>query len=127
MLVPVIHRIDPQDPTARKKNSRKNSDLVPPPHFIVVTPEEARDMEAIRRKVLEKVATYTTWPQLAASEDDAETTDPEMVNNTASDVDSSGDSKVVAKSVEGEDDMVDVTMRDAADARNASVPPSPNG
>jgi ubiquitin carboxyl-terminal hydrolase 4/11/15 len=127
MLVPVIHRIDPQDPTARKKNSRKNSDIVPPPHFIVVTPEEARDMEAIRRKVLEKVATYTTWPQLAASEDDAETTDPEMVNNTASDVDSSGDSKVVAKSVEGEDDMVDVTMRDAADARNASVPPSPNG
>jgi ubiquitin carboxyl-terminal hydrolase 4/11/15 len=84
-------------------------------------------MEAIRRKILEKVATFTTWSQLATSEDGdgAETTDPEMVNG-ASDADSAGDSKVVAKSVEGEEDLVDVTMRDAADVRrpSASAPPA---
>ena len=50
-----------------------------------------------------------------------------MINNTASDVDSAGDSKVVAKSVEGEDDMVDVTMRDASDARNASAAATTDG
>jgi ubiquitin carboxyl-terminal hydrolase 4/11/15 len=127
MLVPVLHRLDPRDPNARKRYGRKTSDIVPPPHFIVVTPEEARDMEAIRRKILEKVATFTTWSQLATSEDGdgAETTDPEMVNG-ASDADSAGDSKVVAKSVEGEEDLVDVTMRDAADVRrpSASAPPA---
>ncbi|KAK4156700.1 ubiquitin carboxyl-terminal hydrolase [Chaetomidium leptoderma] len=131
MLVPVLHRIDPQEPSVRNKRygRKSNSDLCPPPHFIVLTPDEARDMEAIRRKILEKVATFTTWSQLAATEDAdaAEATDAEMVNTAASDVDSAGDSKVVAKSVEGEDDMVDVTMRDAADAQNASAPGVPKG
>jgi ubiquitin carboxyl-terminal hydrolase 4/11/15 len=124
MLVPVLHRIDPSEPSvARKRYGRKNSEMTPPPHFIVLTPEETRDMEAIRRKILEKVATYTTWPQLTSVQDAdaAEATDSEMVNTTASDVDSAGDSKIVAKSVEGEDDMVDVTMGDASDARNASA------
>ncbi len=123
MLVPVLHRIDPQEPSVRKQRyGRKNSEAGPPPHFIVLTPEEARDMEAIRRKILEKVATFTTWSQLAADEDSDEATDPELVNTTASDVDSAGDSKVIAKSVEGEDDMVDVTMRDAPVAPSASAP-----
>lgn len=123
MVVPVLHRLSAPDPTARKRLNRKHSDLVPPPHFIVLSPQEARDLEAIRRKVLEKVATFTTLPQLAAAEDadGAEATDPEMVN-TASDADSAGDSKVVAKSVEGEEDMVDVTMGDATDARKDAAP-----
>lgn len=125
MLVPVLHRIEPNEPSVRKRYGRKNSEVAPPPHFIVVTPEEARDLEAIRRKILEKVATYTTWQQLAPDDDADEVTDPEMVNTAASDVDSAGDSKVIAKSVEGEDDMVDVTMRDAADANApASAPPA---
>ncbi len=78
-------------------------------------------MEAIRRKILEKVATFTTWSQLATDEDSDETTDPELVNTTTSDVDSAGDSKVIAKSVEGEDDMVDVTMRDSPVTPSASA------
>jgi ubiquitin carboxyl-terminal hydrolase 4/11/15 len=122
MLVPVLHRIDPEEPSIRKRYGRKNSEVVPPPHFIVLTPEEARDMEAIRRKILEKVATYTTWSELASDEDSDEATDPELVNTTASDVDSAGDSKVIAKSVEGEEDMVDVTMRDAPAAPRDSAP-----
>lgn len=120
MIVTVLHRLNPQDPGIRKQSGRKNSEIVPPPHFIVVTPEEARDMEAIRRKILEKVATFTTWSQFAEDADAADTTDLEMVNN-ASDVDSAGDSKVVAKSVEGEDDMVDVTMKDSADSQKAGT------
>ncbi|EAQ91205.1 hypothetical protein CHGG_03140 [Chaetomium globosum CBS 148.51] len=124
MLVPVLHRIEPSEPSVKKRFGRKSADASPPPHFIILTPEEARDMEAIRRKILEKVATYTTWSQLASYREDpdaADATDAEMVTNPASDVDSAGDSKIVAKSVEGEDDMVDVTMGDASDARNASA------
>lgn len=39
--------------------------------------------------------------------------DPDTVITTQSDADSSGDSKVVAHSVQGEDDMVEVSMKDA--------------
>jgi ubiquitin carboxyl-terminal hydrolase 4/11/15 len=128
MLIPVFHRIDPQEASARKRYGRKNSEIAPPPHFIVLSRGEAQDMEAIRRKILEKIATYTTWAPLAAWEDmeAAEATDPEMTNTTSSDADSAGDSKIVAKSVEGEDDLVDVTMRDAADAPSVRAP-APSG
>ncbi len=128
MLVPVLHRIDPNEPSARKRYGRKSSEVAPPPHFIVLTRNEAHDLEAIRRKILEKVATYTTWAPLASWEDieAAEATDPEMTNTTSSDADSAGDSKIVAKSVEGEDDLVDVTMRDAGDAPSARAP-APSG
>lgn len=81
---------------------------------------QARDEDIIRRKILEKVATFTTYRPLSslrsaeASEptvQDAPDQDPSLVN--ASDADSSGDGGVVAKSVEGEDDIVDVSMQDA--------------
>jgi hypothetical protein len=36
--------------------------------------------------------------------------DPDLVVTTASDADSSGDSKVNATSIDGEDELVDVTM-----------------
>jgi ubiquitin carboxyl-terminal hydrolase 4/11/15 len=115
LLVPVLHRINPDDPD-RKSRSKKQGTWgeLPPPHFIVVTPEEARSEDIIRRKVLEKVASYTTWSGF----DEAET-DPEMLNNT-SDVDS-GNAEVVAKSVEGEEDIVDVTM---SGAPNGTAVPS---
>ncbi len=48
--------------------------------------------------------------------ENGDNTDQDLSVTISSDVDSSGDSKVVAKSVEGEDDMVDVTMKDADDA-----------
>ncbi|KAL2130537.1 hypothetical protein VTI74DRAFT_6258 [Chaetomium olivicolor] len=125
LVVPVMHRLNPDDRSgSQRRLGRKNSEVYPPPHFIVVTREEATDLEAIRRKILEKVATFTTSPMLREEPDTAETVeDPEMVN-TASDADSAGDSKIVAKSVEGEEDMVDVTMRDAGDARKGSAPAS---
>lgn len=42
-----------------------------------------------------------------------------MVLTTSSDADSSGGSKVVANSIDGEDELVDVTMNDAADVKDS--------
>lgn len=41
-----------------------------------------------------------------------------MVLTTSSDADSSGGTKVVANSIDGEDELVDVTMSDAAEAKD---------
>lgn len=66
----------------------------------------------------------STWSELHRSmEDDEDTntenTDSEMVVTNSSDADSAGDSKVIAKSIGSEDDMVDVSMKDAPDGRDA--------
>jgi ubiquitin carboxyl-terminal hydrolase 4/11/15 len=106
MVVPVVHR------------SRMGRDSSVPSHFILLTREEALNYDMIQRKVLEKVATFSTWSKLAQGRE-AESTgtpDADMVLTTASDADSSADGKIAAHSVEGEDDMVDVTMKDANDA-----------
>ncbi len=123
LLVPVRHRLNPQ----RKGGpNRKNvSGQVPPPHFIILTPDEARSEEMIRRKVLEKVTSFSTYSDFATEEaDSAENTDPELVN-ASSDIDSAGDGKVVAESLDGEEDIVDVTMNDAGDAHKHSSPAEP--
>ncbi|KAK4230885.1 UCH-domain-containing protein [Podospora fimiseda] len=109
MVVPVIHLTE----RLSKRNS-KDIGSNPPPHFIVLTPSEARDDNIIRRKILEKIATFTTL-DLDADADGEEATDPEMVN-MASDADSS-DTKIMAKSVEGEEDIVDVSMSDSASVK----------
>ncbi|KAK4218084.1 UCH-domain-containing protein [Rhypophila decipiens] len=105
LLVPVSHRINPEDPSGPRNRFRgSKADVpLPPPHFIVLTPDEAQDEEIIRRKVLEKVLTFTTWSQLhsANETDTAESTDPEMVNTT-SDVDSA-DSKEHTNSIPAEE------------------------
>ncbi|CAK7218314.1 hypothetical protein SEUCBS140593_003505 [Sporothrix eucalyptigena] len=146
LLVPVIHRFSPD----HRRRYAKSSGVACPPHFIVVSPDEARNEDVIRRKILEKVASYSTWPEFAKAEhptqapssnistnasasasanasaddsseeshgDDAtDATDNDLGVTSASDIDSAGDSKVIAKSVEGEEDMVDVTMDDAGAA-----------
>lgn len=78
----------------------------------------------IRRKILEKAFTFTTLRMRIADDetDTAENTDPEMVTAPTSDADSSGDSKFVAKSVEGEEDIVDVTMKDAHASQKEAAP-----
>ncbi|PKS12947.1 hypothetical protein jhhlp_000288, partial [Lomentospora prolificans] len=109
MAVPIIHRRE----TRFNRTSYKKDDNVPP-HFIVLTREEARSEDAIRRKILEKVATFSTWSVL--HDDGGETsenTDAEMALTSDGD---SGDSKIIAKSVEGEEDIVDITMKDATNA-----------
>lgn len=119
MVIPVFHRRSPGSGSGREG--------VAPPHFIVVTREEAFDYERIRRKVLEKVATLSTWSALV---DETETDSSKTVDSDTvivpSDADSSGDSRVAARSVGDEDDMVDVAMKDALDnpAFQSSTPDS---
>ncbi|KAM0204587.1 hypothetical protein ACHAPA_001969 [Fusarium lateritium] len=108
IVVPVFHRIP--------SNYGRGRDGVAPPSFICFTKEEASDIDLVRRKVLEKIATFSTWTKLRDSpEENSDNVDGEVVAS-ASDADSSGDSKVVAKSVESEDDIVDVHMKDDDDA-----------
>ena len=109
MVIPVFHR--------RPEASVRVPDALCPPHFIILNKDEALDIDKIRRKVLAKVATFSTWAKLAETTDSAstDTPDTDMVFTMVSDGDSSGDSKIAAHSVEGEEDMVDVTMKDASD------------
>ncbi|PFH59627.1 hypothetical protein XA68_12089 [Ophiocordyceps unilateralis] len=105
MVVPVLHR--------RPHYVGRMPEGISPPHFITLTRKEACSFDAIQRKVLEKVATFSTWSKLSDDTGTSDSTEGDLLITTASDADSSGDSKVAARSVEGEDDMVDISMRDA--------------
>ncbi|KAI0439249.1 hypothetical protein F4803DRAFT_52004 [Xylaria telfairii] len=113
LLVPVMHR---KPGTAKGYSSRKWEGACVP-HFIMVTPQEARSEEIIRRKVLEKVATFTKHSSFARLDesDASETTEPEMIGLNGSDTSSSIGGKVITQSDGSEDDIVDVRMIDPSD------------
>ena len=48
------------------------------------------------------------------------TTEPEIIGVNGSDSSSANEAKITAQSVEGEDDIVDVTMKDASDPSASS-------
>ncbi|ATZ52048.1 Bcubp12 [Botrytis cinerea B05.10] len=115
LLVPVFHR-RPKRERFGKKPTSGSWELTLTPHFIVVNRNEARSEEAIKRKLLEKVSTFTTWPSINDEYDPSsasESIDPDLVVTTGSDADSSGDGKFVAQSLDGEDELVDVAMKDS--------------
>jgi ubiquitin carboxyl-terminal hydrolase 4/11/15 len=123
MVVPVYHR---QPNVSTGYGRAKPWVFAPVPHFIVLTPAEARNEDIIRRKVLEKVKTFTTYEldgdndiEVSDDDEDQRNVDGDIVLTTASDADSSGDGKVVATSVDGEDDVVDVTMKDSTNIRES--------
>ncbi|KAK8125673.1 ubiquitin carboxyl-terminal hydrolase-like protein [Apiospora kogelbergensis] len=129
MLVPVIHR---RPYASRASYGYHKWTFACVPHFIVVTPEEARNEDIIRRKILQKVATFSGHEAFAASQevDTSDNTEPEIVTVDGTEGDPSIETKtqatnvkVTAQSVEGEDDMVDVTMQDAGAAPTEYVPP----
>jgi ubiquitin carboxyl-terminal hydrolase 4/11/15 len=73
------------------------------------------------------VATLTKHDFFSRREDSEvsdTTTEPELLGLNGSDSSSANESKVTAHSVEGEDDIVDVTMKDASDpnASNQATP-----
>ncbi|KAI1769964.1 UCH-domain-containing protein [Hypoxylon cercidicola] len=119
LLVPVFHR----RPVSRRAGSYQQHmwTAVCMPHFIMVTPEEARNESIIRRKILEKVATFTRNPIFSRTEevDGSDSTDPEIIGQSGSDAGSSNEGRVVAQSVKGEDDMVDVQMKDAGNSKSS--------
>lgn len=95
------------------------------PSYIIVTREEAKDYDTVLRKVLAKVDTMTTMDILqdegAINDSGPEDSDGVLMNTD--DGDSSTDSKVQAKSLESEDGMIDISMRDAGDENSATSRP----
>jgi ubiquitin carboxyl-terminal hydrolase 4/11/15 len=90
----------------------------------ILTRTQARSEDAVQRKILEKIATFTT-NQIPFEDDDtnastADSVDPDLVVTTGSDADSSGDGKVLATSIDGEDELVDVSMTDSKAKDNDS-------
>ncbi|KAK8042126.1 UCH-domain-containing protein [Apiospora rasikravindrae] len=128
MLVPVIHR---RPYASRSSYGYHKWSFACVPHFIIVTPEEARNEDIIRRKILQKVATFSDHEIFTKTQEEVDTSDntePEMVTMNGVEADPSIETKsqaskvkVTAQSVEGEDDMVDVTMQDAG-AATAETP-----
>lgn len=122
LLVPIIQR-RPATGTLRGYQSHlRRWSYSSIPFFIVVTPEEARSEDAIRRKVLEKMATFTRHSLFADEPDISDNTDPELIGANGSDFGSSSEGKVAAQSVQGEDDMVDIHMKDAVSAKSSGGP-----
>ncbi|KFY73598.1 hypothetical protein V499_06329 [Pseudogymnoascus sp. VKM F-103] len=105
MIVPVISRRQNPNPTRFGKPLMHAY----APFFITLTPEEARSEDIIQRKILERVANLTTYNMSGYETDDDQSAEQDIVITTASDT-SSGDGKVVATSIDGEDDVVDVTV-----------------
>ncbi len=117
MLVPVFHR--------RGKDSSSKyvqKQVFGAPFFIIINPEEAKDYDRILQKVLARVENMTTRDFLredAGSQDgqegetDSATEDSDTVVMQTDEADSSTDSGVQSKSLESEDGMIDISMRDS--------------
>lgn len=104
MAIPIMHRM------WRPSESRGSYGLCAT--VVLVSREEARDYDSILRKVLQRVATMTTKDILESQHgehDNDETDAVVMVDGEALD-----DTQVQAKSVEGDDELVDVSMTDKA-------------
>lgn len=111
MMVSVFNR------RSRDVSSRYQSkNVFGTPSLIVITREEARDYDSVLRKVLAKVATMTTRDFLREEEtpsNGSATDDSDTVLMNADDAET--DDKVHAESLESEDGMVDISMRDHGD------------
>lgn len=112
VIVPVFHR-GPNMSTYRSQNFA----MALWPFFIVLSREEAKDNDAILRKLLAKVEQMTTRPilsEIGGSPLDQSRSGSDVVLTTEEDASPNGDPRVQDGSVEGED-MVEVTMTDPAE------------
>jgi ubiquitin carboxyl-terminal hydrolase 4/11/15 len=113
MLVPIFHR------APNMSTYRGNAwSLVLWPSYIVLTREEAKNYDEIMRKVLGRVAQMTTRPILSELDDtpqDQSRSGSDIVLTTEEDAYPNGDPRVQDGSVEGEDNMVEVTMTEPGD------------
>lgn len=126
MMVPVFHR------RAKEVSSKYTQKQVfGVPLLIIVTPEEAKDHDRILQKVLARVENMTTRDFLregaeiqdgSEGENDYATEDSDTVAMHTDEADSSTGSGMQSKSLESEDGMVDISMRNGDEA----VPQKPN-
>ncbi|KAE8147670.1 hypothetical protein BDV25DRAFT_159842 [Aspergillus avenaceus] len=116
ILVPIFNRWE---------KSKHKRELFGVPSYIVLTREEVYDFDAIHGKVLVGASTMTSCDFLneevlgdsqEASQEDSDTV---VMNDDDA---KSADSKIKTASVDGEDGMVDVSMRDADSASQGSKP-----
>ena len=108
ILVPVFNRV------GKEGSSRfQSKSLFATPQYIVLDRSEIRDPDQILRKLLIKVQTMTTTDLLDGNGSDVEDSDGVMMN--ADDADSSTDSKIQAASIQSEEGMVDISMREPSE------------
>ncbi|KAL4875074.1 hypothetical protein BJY04DRAFT_211562 [Aspergillus karnatakaensis] len=120
MIISIFNRTERQ-----QRNFRQQRSFFGVPSYVVINREEATDYDSILRKVLAEVATMTTMDLLneeVAEEETAEDSDTVIMNEADAE---SGDSKIKTTSVDGEEGMVDVSMRDASDQTDDSEEPAP--
>lgn len=110
MLIKVHNRI-----CKRRASGHMQRNFFGAPTFTVITREEALDYDAILRKLLGRVATMTTRDIL--NEDDTMEYNSEDSDTVVTNEDDTRPSNpgVKAASVEGEDGLVDVSMRDSGE------------
>ncbi|KAH3907984.1 ubiquitinyl hydrolase 1 [Parastagonospora nodorum] len=112
VIIPVFHR----GPNSSSYKSN-NFSMALSPFFIVLTRKEAKDPDAILRKLLAKVAQMTTRDILNELGDSPLTqsrSGSDVVLTTEEDASPNGDPRVQDGSIEGED-LVEVTMTDSVD------------
>lgn len=130
MLVPVFHR---QTKDISSKYTQKQVFGIP--LFIIVTREDAKDYDRILQKILARVENMTTRGFLredaeiqdgSEGENDSATEDSDTVAMHTDEADSSTDSGVQSKSLESEDGMIDISMRDGEEgiSRRPNLPTS---
>lgn len=118
MLVPIFHRHTKQDSHPR----HTLREVFGYPAYIIITREEAKDYDAILQKILAKIDTMTTGNILKdEGGPDSTPEDSDGVLMSTEDVDSSAsDSRIQTKSLEGEEGVIDISMRDAGDVSRGS-------
>jgi ubiquitin carboxyl-terminal hydrolase 4/11/15 len=112
IIVPVFHR----GPNMSSYRSQ-NFSMALWPFFVVLARDEAKDPDAILRKLLAKVAQMTTraiLKELGDSSSDQSRSGSDVVLTTEEDASPNGDPHVQDGSIEGED-LVEVTMTDPDD------------
>lgn len=126
MLIPIFNRVMGKARNNNPRNAQRQ--LFGAPNYIIVNREEAFNHDAILQKVLAVVDTMTTRdifnePELLEddTEEEANAEDSDTVVMNDDDA-QSADSKVKTSSVDGEDGMVDVSMRDASQDTDAATP-----
>ncbi|KAF2634783.1 UCH-domain-containing protein [Massarina eburnea CBS 473.64] len=114
IVVPLFHRAPINSSTHRAANWT----LKLWPSYILLDREEAKDYDTILKKVLGKVAQMTTRDIFANDHDSSlaqSRSSSDVVLTTEDDASPNGDPRVQDGSVEGEDNMVEVTMADTAE------------
>lgn len=120
MLIPIFNRHEGQ------RGYRTQRQFFGVPSYVVINREEATDYDAILRKVLSEVATMTTRDFLneqieTQQQETTEDSDTVIMNEDDAE---SADDKIKTTSVDGEEGMVDVSMRDTSDQAEGADDPT---